>query len=193
MEPMIRVSKKLNLAIPIEMEDGTNIHVHSTPIGVDVFDTYYRNLSRVFGEIYGGNMALTAARICWNLIKDDAVLHGNWEGSNGVAQGFFGEVWRLTNVVHPGPKGWQITQWEDAVKSHMLFDDDVIKVKNLISYFMLASVMHGRNEMEQVEFSLKPWGGLFTPLNCTEYRDTLPMLTPAADTPMKVTVSSIPS
>src|SRR5215831_13634119 len=110
----VRISRSLNLVVPVDTEAGT-IYVHSTPISRDVFERYYLVLSKTFAQIYQeGLAAIAGPRVGFLLLRDVAQntrgtngAPNAWEGTDGVANGLINEIRRLTNVIMPGPAGWE--------------------------------------------------------------------------------------
>jgi hypothetical protein len=182
------------MVVPVELADGSTVYVHSTPIGREVFETYFENFSRTFTQIYAGGHGITSApRIAYLLLKKDAQEHGNWEGERGVRRGLFEEIARLTSVVAPGAGGWTTMPWDEAVKAGVLDEDDVSEVWNALAYFTLASAMHKKAELRpMLEAALSLWGARPESLNCTEFIASLPTSTPTDNSGEKATLSSIP-
>ena len=48
----MHINRKLNLVIPIERADGSQIFTHSTPISAEVFDKYFLVIAKTFSAIY---------------------------------------------------------------------------------------------------------------------------------------------
>ena len=191
-----KINRKLNLEIPVyDGDDKVVAYVHSTPVGREVFETYFESFSRVFTQIYaGGHGITTAPRIGYLLLKKDAIEHGVWEGERGVKRGLVEEISRLTNVLTPGDRGWEILPLEEAIKAGVIDEDDQSEIWNSLVYFTLASAMHRRAELGPLlNAALDLWGARTTSLNCTEFKDSLPTSTPTVNTGESLKPSSIPS
>ena len=191
----VKINRKLNLDVPVYRDDGTVLHVHASPIGREVFETYFEHFSRVFTLIYaGGHGITTGPRIAYLMLKKDAIDHGNWEGELGVKRGLIEEIGRLTNVLAPGDRGWETIPFDQALKDGMIDDDDAAEIWNALVYFTLASVMHRKAELGPLlSAALDLWGAQPTSLNCMEFRDSLPISTPTDSSGEKVKQQSIPS
>ena len=191
----IAINKKLNLVIPVETDPGITIYVHSTPIGREVFETYYKVIAKAFTEIYTQGLALASGpRVAKLLIKGIAVDMGVWDGERGVKAGLIAEINRLTNVITPdGDKGWVTMPFEDALKRGVMDEDDISEVENAICFFTLASAMHRKAELRPIlESVCSLWGAQLELSNSTEFKDSLPTSTLPVNTGEKVTRSSIP-
>ena len=87
------------------------------------------------------------------------------------------QLYRLTNVIHVGERGWQSTPYEIARKN-VLTPADASEVESAIVFFGVSSQMFRKNQVEDlVGGAMKLWGAQITSLNSTEYLNTLPALT----------------
>jgi hypothetical protein len=177
----VRIDKALHLIIPVDRDDGAQIFVHSTPIGSDVFTTYYQVIGRVFNEIYtGGFGVLAGPRIAALLLRDVAKSTNAWEGPAGVERGLVAEIRRLTNVVAPGAHGWEMVPFEEAVNKGVLDKTEASEVEGAITFFTVASCMHRRADRAILEGAMKIWSARIESLTCSEFISSLPTSTGAA-------------
>lgn len=192
----MKIDRKLNLVVPIEDDDGrVYAHVHSAPIGRETFERYFLVLSKAFTAIYTQGLGTTSGpRIAALLVKQIATEAGEWEGANGVERGLFAEVDRLTNVATAGPNGWETMPWREAVARGLFSDDDISEVRNAITFFIVASAIHRKQELKDILDSVgRLWSAQTTFLNVTEYALSLKTSTPVESTGAKAKASSIPS
>jgi hypothetical protein len=133
------------------------------------------------------------------IMKKVAEGMGVWDGLNGVKDGLFGEIHRLTNVVLLTPgKGWGTIPYETAVKQGMFDEDDFEEVENRLAYFTVASRMHPKAELRPIlNFVARTLNAQVESLNCTAFAATLSTSTTEESTGENVTppapkLSSIP-
>lgn len=171
----MKITKRLNLTIPIETEKGP-IYVHSTPISREVFERYYLVIGQAFNQIHiGGLGIMSGARVAALVVKDLAEKAGSWEGDDGVENGLINEIIRSTNVYVPSPRGWVMITLEEALAGELINDDDASEVKNAIVFFTLISSMVKRDEMAAImTMATRIWGGQLEPLSCSEFGNSLP-------------------
>ncbi len=191
----ITLNKKLNFVIPIECDNDDTIYTHSTPIRSETFDAYFEVIGRAYTQIFaGGYGANSGPRLAKKFIRKTAEVMKMWDGPLGVKAGLFDEIYRLTNVVYPTDKGWQLRPFEDAIRDGMINEQDQDEVENALCFFTLCSVMLRRTELKDaLEFTGKLWGSQVELLNATEFAASLPTSTTAESIGEKVKPLSIPS
>lgn len=182
-----KINRALHLVIPVEQADKT-LYVHSTPIGREVFDTFYRVIAKTFARIYDDGLGIKAGpKVAAKTLKDVADELGTWDSDSPdavtVKGGLMNEIKRLTNVFVPGDKGWQMLPLEDAVRTGVIDEDDADDIENMLVFFSVISRMHKKGVREIIlEGALMMWGGHVESLTCTGFRDSLPTSTAAAST-----------
>lgn len=174
----MRIDRKLNLVIEVELEDGRTAHVHSTPVDAAVCEQHYLFVSVVMTRLYGrlGPNPAACSRVCYYMMRDLA----KEPEFSGAEQSFLQEVWRLTNVAIPGERGWQTVPFYECLAGKHLSAEDVKEVQNYICFFTAASWLHPRREREGMYEFLTQYGAVTTLSDCTEYFATLPTLKPVA-------------
>ena len=189
----LTLNRKLNFVVPVEITPGVTVYVHSTPIGREVFETYYRSIAKTFTELFSAGLARTGVRVAKLMLQEVSRDMGLWDGPKGVNAGLVGEIHRLTNVVHPNGNGWVTTPFEDALREKMFDDDDVSEIENALVFFTLASAMVKKTELGQIlDGALSLWGAYTESLDCTGLKSSLSISTPLVVTGEKVIPSSIP-
>jgi hypothetical protein len=196
-EKMLRISKKLNIVVPVTRDDGVEIYVHSSPIAREVFERYHQVIAKTFSAIYGsGYGTISGPRIAALLLRDAAVELGQWDGEDGVEAGLINEMRRLSNVLMPSANGWDTVPIDEAISRGYLSEDDAAEVNNVIAFFTVASAMHKKNEIGSILDAVgKLWGAQTTSFNVTEYGLSLRTSIKDANIGEKdvTTQSSIPS
>lgn len=184
----VKLNRKLNLVMDIETGDGI-VHVHSVPITREVFEDNFLVISRAFTAVYTNGLGpVTGPRVASLLLKQEALTLGVWEKTQ---QSLMAEIYRLTNVVAPGPNGWETMPFDVAKKRGVLEDETAAEVENCIVYFICASSIHLKAEMEVAREGLKTlWNAQTTSLNVMEFTRSLPILTPEEITGEKQTAVS---
>lgn len=189
----LTLNRKLNLVIPVETQPGVTIYVHSTPIGREVFETYYKPIAKTFTDLFSAGLSRTGVRVAKMALQDVSRELGVWDGPNGVNAGLVGEIHRLTNVVHPNGAGWTTTPFEDALRNQTFDEDDVSEIENALVFFTLASVMVKKTDLGPIlDGALNLWGARTESSDCTGLKNSLSILTPPAATGEKAALSSIP-
>jgi hypothetical protein len=199
MAPMI-LNKKLNLVMPVETDAG-KIWVHSVPISMEVFDANYMILTKTLAYLYLNGIGPSfSPRIARRALKDVAKEMNDEED---ISANLMMEIYRITNFLMPKDGRWQTIPFAE-VKAKKLVDEQLLsEVENAIVYFIVASAVHLRSELQMAYQGLKSnWNVEITSLNVTEYGNSLGTSTQAGttgenipDAPKLVVprVSSIPS
>jgi len=184
----VTLNRKLNLVLSVETEKGT-VHVHSSPIGREVFEDNFLVISRAFTAVYTNGLGpVTGPRVAALLLKQEAKTLNTWERTQ---QSLMGEIYRLTNVISPGETGWESMPFDVAKKRGILSDDEAAEVENCIVYFICASSIHLRAEMAVAMEGLSTlWSARTTSSNVTEYMRSLPISTVEETTGETATVVS---
>lgn len=190
----MKIDRKLNLVLPLE-DEGKTLYVHAMPISRQVFERYFKVISKTFNEIYtGGHGVISGPRVAAMLLKSNAETMGEWDGEAGVERGLMAEIRRLTNVVALTDQGWQSVPYEVARKEGMLDDDTASEVENVIVFFIVASSVHLKAELPAILKTLSGlWNVRVESSNCTDFASSLETLTEIENTGAKVARSSIPS
>ena len=179
-EGKITLNRKLNLVLSVDTDTGP-IHIHSTPIGREVFEDNFLVISRAFTQVYTHGLGpVTGPRVAALLLRDEAKKLGVWERTQ---QSLMAEVYRLTNVVAPTENGWETFPFDVAKKRGLLDDDMAAEVENCIVYFICASSIHLRAELAVATEGLSTlWNARTTSSNVTEYMRSLQISTPTETT-----------
>jgi hypothetical protein len=166
-----KLNRKLNLVLSVETGDGT-VHIHSVPIGREVFEDNFLPISRAFTAVYTNGLGpVTGPRVAALLLKQEATTLGVWERTQ---QSLMNEIYRLTNVIAPGDGGWETMPFDVAKKRGVLEDSVASEVENCIVYFICASSIHLKAELTVAMEGLNTlWGAQTTLSNATEYMNSL--------------------
>jgi hypothetical protein len=167
-----RLNRKLNIVMTLDGDDH-KIHVHSVPIGREVFEDNFLVISRAFTQVYTNGLGpVTGPRVAALLLKQEAETLGIWPKTQ---QSLMAEIYRLTNVVAPGDGGWETMPFDVARKRGVITEDEASEVENCIVYFTCASSIHLKAEMTIAQEGLRTlWDAQTTLLNATEYMSSLP-------------------
>jgi hypothetical protein len=198
----MKIDRRLNLVLTLEREDGSPLHVFSTPIGREVFETYFMVISKTFSRIYAENLSfLGGPRVCAMMIKDVALntarpdRTGNmWEGPDGVENGLMNEIRRLTNVLIPAEGGWTVVPYADALARRVMDEEEASEVEGAITFFTVNWLMHKKATARAIlEAAAGMWGWLITSSPLSDYKNGLQTSTPTEPSGPKAQPSSIPS
>jgi hypothetical protein len=188
----MRIDKRLNLVTEVQTENGT-MFVHSAPISREVFEKYFLVISKTFAAIISEGLSfISGPRIAALMLKKVATDSGVWEGNDGVNRGLMAEIRRLSNVSMPSDNGWKSVPFQDVIDKGLMDEADVAEVEGLIAFFICASAMSRRNEVQSVLERMSLWGSSITSLNSTGFTDSLPTLTPEEISVGTEKISSVP-
>ena len=163
----MRLDHKLNLVIPIERDDGSQVFAHSTPISKLVFDAHYLLIGKAFSAIYTeGLSVITGPRLAANVLRQLIKDSGSLDGLNLLS-----EMWRLTNIIVPGSG---IFPLEQALRMKLLNEDEIAEVEGAITFFTLNSAIHRKSTLAPILQNMcRLWGTLTTSCDATEYAASL--------------------
>ena len=179
----ISINRRLNLVLPIELDENHKIYFHSTPIGKEVFEANYMLMTRTLANLYangiGPSMSPRVARLA---MRDTA---REMDDQTDVSQNLMNEIERLTTVIMPSTNGsgW-ITLPYFEVKNKKLVDEQILmEVENAIVYFIVASALHLRSELQLAYQGLIGiWKAETTSSGSMEYMRSLPTSTAIVST-----------
>jgi hypothetical protein len=184
-----RINKKLNLVITIDDASGAKIHVHSTPISREVFETFYEELGLVFTKSFGESgsvhMAISAPQLAYPALKKLCDERGTWDT---VKSGLVNEILRLTNVIYLSDAGWVSVPLEVAIKEEVIDEDSEREVLSSLIFFTAITFVAPKQLVKgflDMASALRNWG--VTSSNSTEYKLGLPIST---DTEISETITS---
>lgn len=164
----VKINKKLNLVAHLEETAMGDIYIHSTPIMRETFEQYYAPIARAFTRIFATPIAHASGPIVAKLvIRDEAMALGTWEGKNGVKEGLFEEIRRLTHVVTSVNGKWQHVPVEEAKD---LDADDIATIENHVCFFTVASAIQDKKGLrETMSITSTIWPLRLELLSVTDY------------------------
>lgn len=184
----MRIDKRLNLIIPVQRDDASEIFVHSSPITAQTFDLYFEVISATWNRLMTGGHFLTGPLIADKMLRKVAQEMGVWDTDGGVEHGLVAAIHQRTNVLTPGTKGWDLLPLDQSKKA--LSDEDAAKIEAAITFFTVASALLPPSTLqERIGGIVKMWGARLDFCSCTELRSSLQTLTAAASSGVTVTAS----
>ena len=174
----MKLSRALNLVIPIDRDDGSTVYVHAMPISMEVFNEHFLVIARTSAALWGLNLGLTAGpRVAAKMLRNTAkTLQVENETLN-----LTNEITRLSNVVVPSEGGYKTIPLFSALKEDGLSKDDYEEVENILVFFTVLSAMQPKKTLEPLlRETASLWGGQIESLNCTDYANSLRTSTGAA-------------
>lgn len=171
----MKINTELNLTFPVVRADGSTVHIHVTPISDEVFETYFRPISKTLAALMQDGMGLAIGpRIAGMMLKDTALEMGRWDGADGVRDGLLPELRRMISVVAPSKAGWHPYPFDVAVAQGLLDASDVRAVEGVSTFFMFASAVYGRKEAAPLLSAAAPfWSAQTTSFGCTDFTGSL--------------------
>jgi hypothetical protein len=167
----------------MELDEHRKIYFHSNPISIEVFDANFWLLTQTLSSLYAHGIGPSMSpRIALRALRDAAK---QIDDTQDISQNLVNEIYRLTSVIMPGTNGggWVNLPYYE-VKSKKLVDEQIlVEVENAIVYFIVASALHLRSELEMAYQGLIGiWKAETTSLSATDYMRSLPTLIQTANT-----------
>lgn len=188
----MRINNKLNLVVEVETSEGS-IFVHSTPLSREVFERYFVVIGKTFSSVMSSGLSvISGPRVAAMMLRKVAQEEGVWDGRDGVENGLFAEIRRLSSVIFPSSSGWQTLPLQAAVDRQVIDEDDLSEVENLITFFICVSAMVRKGEVSSILEKMLLWGAQTSSLNVTEYQNSLPTLTATESSLQTAKPSSVP-
>lgn len=194
----VKVSRSMALVVTVDTEQHGLVHVHSTPVGREVFEQFYKVMGRAWSSIMGGGQGIMSGpRVAALALRDAAEQLGVWDGEedgvNYVKSGLLGEVTRLSNVMIQGPAGWESLPLDTAVRRGLLDADARADVEGELIFFTLAARILKRDQVgSMMEAVGGLWGSQTTSSDATSYLRSLRTSTDSASTGATATTASQP-
>lgn len=194
----MNIDKRLNIILKVEGDDGSVMHVHSTPILASVYEANWRLITKTAVDLYGDGLGIAAAaRVAMLALRDTArAMDGpDWERNKTfqtMADALLNEIWRQTTVVIPGERGWDTVAFYDVVRDKLIDGEQLSEVKNALTFFTLASWFHRASERKEANEILKHYGALIVSSTAMEFASSLPTSTAVVSTGEKATPLFIP-
>jgi hypothetical protein len=181
-----KLNRKLNIVLKTEGINGNTIYIHSMPIGISVFKDNYLVISRTFTGIYTNGLGpVTGPKVAKYMLLDQA---NQLDLKEHTERSLLLEIRRLTNALILGANGWETVPYSELVKRGMLDEESAEEAENILVYFMCASSVRLRTELDLTFNGLQLlWDAQTTSLNVTEFMRSLPTSTPAENTGENVT------
>jgi hypothetical protein len=197
----MEIDRRCNLVLTLEKtvraknEEGVEVpkavpyaYVHHTPIDQSTYEMHFFVLHKVVATLYTERMTpAIASRVGMLMLRRVA----KETGTTAEVELLLSEIWRRTNVLMATERGYDTIPFVEAMKT--MDADDVREVQNYVCFFTAAFWFHLRQEKTENFFpAMIDSGAQIVSSSCTEYRDSLPTLTPHAPTGGTAALSSIP-
>lgn len=184
-EQQVKLNRRLNLTLEVDSPKG-KIHVHAVPISRAFFEDNFLVISRAYTAIYNNNLGpVVGPRVAKLMLTREALEIDELVKVNSV---LLPEIERLTTVLMPSERGWEMVPYAAARKRGMIDEETDCEIENALVYFTCASSVHLQKEVPVVMGGLRQfWGAVMTSLNVMEYKNSLPTSTPEETTGEKPT------
>lgn len=173
----MKIDQRLNFVVPLYRDDDqVYAYVHSAPVSREVFEANYLLISKTFAAIHSEGLGIAGGpRVAALLMRDIAQRMAGPDGDSASVSGdLTNEIRRLSNVVAPGPSGWTVTPFQEAIDNKSIDTDDLAEVENALAFFTVASAMHQRSVLAVVlRGAARLWGAQLSSLNCTGFAGSL--------------------
>jgi hypothetical protein len=186
--PASRITPRLNLVLTLETADG-EAFVHHMPISREAFEQNYLLIGRTYDAMMREGLMLSGPRLAALRLRDVAREMGNASAAPLLA-----EIRRLTNLVVPGPSGYEAIPYDAAVREGRVGEDDAAEVDAALTFFTLVS-RAGRTAAFDLATSAI---GIHFPVQttsctCTEYAASLKTSTAPESSGATASTSWLPS
>lgn len=182
------IDKKLNLVVSIDRGEGeAPLSVHSAPILLETYKTYYLVLAKTFSTLMNERLTnVSGPSVCSLLLEQISRSTMRvpgvswWEGTDGVENGLMAEIRRLSSVIAPQPDGagWAATPLQIALDTGIIDAEEAMEVMNQLCFFTVVSwVPERRDRPSLIDGAAYLFGGSTTSLNSTEYAASLKIST----------------
>jgi hypothetical protein len=171
----MNIDRKLNLAIPLERENGQFIFVHAMPIGEQVFDQHFAIIGKTMAAIFNEGFGEVAGpRVAAKVMKKIAIDEQAWDGAMGVNATLMQEIRRLTNILMPAGSDQPMLLLEDAARRGIVTKQELDEVENALVFFTVVSSMcRAPVKRATLDGMAGLWGAVITSSNATEFRSSL--------------------
>lgn len=169
----MKINRKLNLVVPVDLTDETTGFIHSVPLSKEVYIKHILLLGKVYSTIFSENLhCVSGPRIAYFILKDFAEKQKMWDGDDGVNNTLINEIIRLSSLIYPvAGKGY------DAIPMDVAIDKCVIDLDEAINELVFFTCFSAINKPDQLEFWMSNvnslWNSVTTPLNATEYTTSI--------------------
>lgn len=192
------ITNTLNLALPIrtayvQKPDPENpgeaitvaesvLWAYHTPIGAEAFAASYRIIAATKTAILG-KLVESAPRIASLALHDAALADATEFGSKDADKALLGEIRRLTMILSPGEKGFELLPVDIAIARSIISAEEWSEVESVLVFFTcgLSMAMPSRQGTMANVLALV-LGGSIVSLPPTEFAASLPKSTTAEST-----------
>lgn len=185
----VTINKKLNLVLPVETEAG-KIWVHSVPLSREVFESNYLLLTKTLANMYANGIGPAFGPRIARLALKDVAKEMNEEEDISVP--LLNEIHRLTNFLMPSTNGsgWQTVPMSEVIQKKLIDEQIISEVENAIIYFIVASAVHLKSELQMALQGLKTnWKAQTISSTVTEFGSSLTTSTPPENIGEKITAA----
>ena len=200
----MQINEKLNLVVPMRGDgSGAAVHAYHTPISREVFESNFLILAATKSALSsrGSHFLIDSGpRIAALTLRDecrkDAAARGAFDekgqGVDYAASALLAELKRLTMVLCPSAKGWDMLPVDTAVQRGVIDADDWAEVESALVFFTCHYALAKKSDRQDIaQGTASLLRGESTSLSPMDYVASLPTSTP--DEPTPVVTSSVPS
>lgn len=167
----MKISRALNLVVPVDRDDGSTIYIHAMPISAEVFDEHYKIIARASAEMWAlGFGPTTGPRIAAKELRDAAKMLGREQDYQKLTN----EIVRLASAIVPTDMGYEAKPLYAALQADFISKEDYAEVENILSFFIVLSAMQPRKTLpELLKDTAALWEGQIISLSATEFASSL--------------------
>jgi hypothetical protein len=124
-------------------------------------------------------------RIAGLMLRKVSTDAGIWDGPEGVERTLLAEIRRLTNILVPGERGWEMLPFDDARTRKQIEVEEAEEIEAAVIFFTAFSRMLPRGQKELLDGAVSMFGARIESSTCTEFTRSLPISNSAANTGAK--------
>jgi hypothetical protein len=202
---MTHINESLNVVLPIREEGdrGVTLYAYHTPIAREVFEANYRVLAATKAVLSSKGVHFlvdSGPRIASLTLRDEArkeaMERGEVDGqgvpSDAAYRALIAEMKRLTVVLVPGERGWDMIPVDIAITRGLLDDEEWGEAESALVFFTCHFAMSRRADRRNIcTKTASLLRGSSTSLPATEFAASLQTSMPA-ETSGKKAASSVP-
>lgn len=142
------LDRALNFVVPVETDMG-EVLVKSAALSSSFFKRNFLVISKTFSRLHSEGLGVSIAPRVAALMLDQVErnLAGVPDEDPSPPSAVMNEVRRLTNAEFPGQGN---VPWSQVVSGKMLLEEDIEEVENAIVFFIVASSMYHRRDVEEM-------------------------------------------
>lgn len=170
----MKINRNLFLVCTVERDDGALLHVHSAPIGSELYKSHFLLLEEVYGHYMSKRSILgLGARNAALYLAQVAAEQGK---KDEVERGLLPQIRALTNVAFfdRANQSWADMGYQDALDEGKIDPEEQDEIEGRIIFFTAAwHIIHRQDRERMLRSAMHLWSAQIVLLNYTAYLSSL--------------------